>query len=127
MVKQKILTKDIKKYRKDYKARPHVIKRRKQRLIKYECICGGKFDSEHKNWHLKSKRHQRYEAMKAELEDFEVPLFETIENIEKVFEEPLDDIGSDFDIDFGIDSDIEIDSDIDIDFEIDSDIDIDFL
>jgi hypothetical protein len=79
MVKKTYRKEYFRNYNKEYKKSDRYKKRRKQLLTKYRCDCGGKYDSEHKNWHMKSKRHQRYEAMKVKLEDFEVPNFEDLD------------------------------------------------
>lgn len=58
MVKRK--TNDVKEYMKHYKSKEAYKRRRKENLKYYTCECGGKYDSEHINRHMESKRHQKY-------------------------------------------------------------------
>lgn len=55
-----IKTKNIKEYMKKYKSTDAFKRRRRENLKYYICECGGRYDSEHKNSHIKSKKHQKY-------------------------------------------------------------------
>lgn len=57
---KRIKTKDIKQYMKNYKSTDAFKRRRRENLKYYKCECGGKYDSEHKKSHVRSKKHQKY-------------------------------------------------------------------
>lgn len=103
---KRVKTADIKEYMKKYKSTDAFRRRRKENLKYYICECGGRYDSEHKNSHIKSKKHQRYNN-KVLLE-----IIDELENMDMFYceytEKILDDLdkvdeGSFFDTDDSLD------------------------
>ena len=66
-----------KAYQAMYKKNPEFKIKRHATMQRWTCECGGKTDSDHKNQHYASKKHQRY-LMTMDMVDFIPPPFENM-------------------------------------------------
>lgn len=66
-----------KMYQAIYKKKPEFKIKRHATIKRWTCDCGGKTDSDHKNQHYASKKHQRF-LMNMDLVDFIPPDFESV-------------------------------------------------
>ena len=66
-----------KMYQAIYKKKPEFKIKRHATIKRWTCDCGGKTDSDHKNQHYASKKHQRF-LMNMDMVDFIPPDFESV-------------------------------------------------
>ena len=66
-----------KAYQAMYKKNPEFKIKRHATMKRWTCECGGKTDSDHKNQHYASKKHQRF-LMNMDMVDFIPPSFESV-------------------------------------------------
>lgn len=66
-----------KAYQAMYKKNPEFKIKRHATIKRWTCECGGKTDSDHKNQHYASKKHQRF-LMNMDMVDFIPPSFESV-------------------------------------------------
>lgn len=71
-------TTDRKAYMRIYKRKYNKTRRANVRYLFCD-TCGGKYTSEHVEWHKKMKKHIKAEKYLQENDDFEVPSFEPID------------------------------------------------